>query len=253
MRNLRSNSNRKVKDQQDIESIIDKFETNKNSTSNNEKKKRKTFMQKVNKPIYDNLLKDSSESQIPIVVEDKNKNSPRLTLVDINRNQIHTSLFDLHEKTHDQTMAMFQKQERTINQMQTQVKQIKSITEKLESIIEGKKKSEWWEVGSYCYSYCGSLFGTIRWHMWSCLKGQLEKVDTSSTSQTDLAIWKSIDKVQWWFENLETSFDEVFGKNATKKHSKIEMDEDYIISKLIQYVDNECNNEDSVSISLDDY
>ncbi|UZO13439.1 uncharacterized protein OCT59_004938 [Rhizophagus irregularis] len=29
-------------------------------------------------------------------------------------------LFDLHEKTHDQTMAMFQKQERTINQMQTQ-------------------------------------------------------------------------------------------------------------------------------------
>ncbi|GBC21644.2 hypothetical protein GLOIN_2v1488122 [Rhizophagus irregularis DAOM 181602=DAOM 197198] len=222
MRNLRSNSNRKVKDQQDIESIIDKFETNKNSTSNNEKKKRKTFMQKVNKPIY------SSESQIPIVVEDKNKNSPRLTL-----------LFDLHEKTHDQTMAMFQKQERTINQMQTQVKQIKSITEKLESIIEGKKKSEWWEqfveygvkeiindclypkeetlslhikkhlaVGSYCYSYCGSLFGTIRWHMWSCLKGQLEKVDTSSTSQTDLAIWKSIDKVQWWFENLETSFDE---------------------------------------------
>ncbi|EXX63587.1 hypothetical protein RirG_151010 [Rhizophagus irregularis DAOM 197198w] len=54
-------------------------------------------------------------------------------------------LFDLHEKTHDQTMAMFQKQERTINQMQTQVKQIKSITEKLESIIEGKKKSEWWE------------------------------------------------------------------------------------------------------------
>ncbi|GET53390.1 hypothetical protein GLOIN_2v1848400 [Rhizophagus irregularis DAOM 181602=DAOM 197198] len=102
MRNLRSNSNRKVKDQQDIESIIDKFETNKNSTSNNEKKKRKTFMQKVNKPIY------SSESQIPIVVEDKNKNSPRLTLVDINRNQIHTSVTN-------------------------------------QNINEGKKKSEWWE------------------------------------------------------------------------------------------------------------
>lgn len=46
-------------------------------------------------------------------------------------------------------MAMFQKQERTINQMQTQVKQIKSITEKLESIIEGKKKSEWWEVYTF--------------------------------------------------------------------------------------------------------
>jgi hypothetical protein len=36
-----------------------------------------------------------------------------------------------------------------MNQMQTQVKQIKSITEKLESIIEGKKKSEWWEVYTF--------------------------------------------------------------------------------------------------------
>jgi hypothetical protein len=43
-------------------------------------------------------------------------------------------------------MAMFQKQEKSMNQMQTQIKQIKSITEKLESIVEGKKKSEWWEV-----------------------------------------------------------------------------------------------------------
>ncbi|GES83573.1 hypothetical protein GLOIN_2v1488122 [Rhizophagus clarus] len=112
-------------------------------------------------------------------------------------------------------------------------------------------------------------------------KSQLEKVDTF-TSQTDLAIWKSSDKVQWWFENLETTIDEdnesllsqivtkVFGKNATKnntfiikacvqnmldpKYPKIEMDEDYIISKLIQYADNECNNDESVSISSsDDY
>ncbi|CAG8775375.1 18759_t:CDS:2, partial [Rhizophagus irregularis] len=44
--NLRSNSKRKVKDQQDIETIIDKFETNTNSALNNEKKKRKTHTQK---------------------------------------------------------------------------------------------------------------------------------------------------------------------------------------------------------------
>jgi hypothetical protein len=55
-------------------------------------------------------------------------------------------LFDLHEQMYDRTMAMFQKQEKIMNQLQTQVKQIKSIIEKLESTIEGKKKSEWWEV-----------------------------------------------------------------------------------------------------------
>ncbi|EXX56910.1 hypothetical protein RirG_211940 [Rhizophagus irregularis DAOM 197198w] len=32
------------------------------------------------------------------------------------------------------------------------------------------------KVGSYCCSYRGSLFGTIRKHTWSCLKGQLEKL-----------------------------------------------------------------------------
>ncbi|GES93713.1 hypothetical protein GLOIN_2v1488122 [Rhizophagus clarus] len=417
MRNLRSNSKRKVNDRQDIEFIIDKFETNTNSASNNEKKKQKTITQKVNKPLVskstinktynvskppvsksintskstddvivskpptlrtmldtndefftqrfvldttlltndipnttdDDLLKDSYE---PLIVEDS---SSRLPLADIVQNQIPTTsatnhninvienqmkmLFDLHEQTYNQTMAMFQKQEKNMVQIQTQIKQInKSIIEKLESITEGKKKSEWWEpyvedgvkeiindclypkeeslslhikkhltvmipekmqkyeqitkwnilwqriegkVDSYCCSYRGNLFGTIRRHTWSCLKGQLEKVDTS-TSQTDLAIWKSSDKVQWWFENLETTIDEdnesllsqivtkVFGKNATKnntfiikacvqnmldpKHPKIEMDEDYIISKLIQYADNECNNDESVSISSsDDY
>ncbi|CAB5384161.1 unnamed protein product [Rhizophagus irregularis] len=51
MRNLRSNSKCKVKDQQDIETIIDKFETNTNSALNNEKKKWKTHTQKVNKPL----------------------------------------------------------------------------------------------------------------------------------------------------------------------------------------------------------
>ncbi|PKK65028.1 hypothetical protein RhiirC2_868997 [Rhizophagus irregularis] len=327
MRNLRSNSKRKVKDQQDIETIIDKFETNTNSALNNEKKKRKTHTQKVNKPLVskstinktltsddtskpsnfktmlntndnsstpkfvldissltddiisitdDNLLKDSSEPQLPITVEDRNVNAPYLPLVDIDQNQIHTGvtnqninviedqikrLFDLHEKMFDQTMIMFQKQEKSMSQIQTQIKQIRSITEKLESNIEGKKKSEWWEqyvedgvkeiindclypkeeslslhikrhltvmapekmqkyeqptkwnilwrrieekVGSYCCSYRGSLFGTIRRHTWSCLKGQLDKVDTS-TSQTELAIWKSSDKVRWWYKNLETS------------------------------------------------
>lgn len=34
----------------------------------------------------------------------------------------------------------------TMNQMQSQIKQTKSIIEKLECVIEGKKKSEWWEV-----------------------------------------------------------------------------------------------------------
>ncbi|PKY50621.1 hypothetical protein RhiirA4_446456 [Rhizophagus irregularis] len=211
MRNLRSNSKRKVKDQQDIETIIDKFETNTNSALNNEKKKRKTQTQKVNKPLVskstinktltsddtskpsnlktmlntndnsptpkfvldissltddiisitdDNLLKDSSEPQLPITVEDRNVNAPYLPLVDIDQNQIHTGvtnqninviedqikrLFDLHEKMFDQTMIMFQKQEKSMSQIQTQIKQIRSITEKLESNIEGKKKSEWWE------------------------------------------------------------------------------------------------------------
>ncbi|CAB5387810.1 hypothetical protein RhiirA1_478512 [Rhizophagus irregularis] len=136
------------------------------------------------------------------------------------------------------------------------------------------------KVGSYCCSYRGSLFGAIHRHTWSCLKGQLEKVDTS-TRQADLAKWKSNDKVRWWFENLETCIDEedesllsqivakLFGKNSTKnnafvikacvqnmldpEHVKIEMDEDYIISKLNQYADNELNREDNYSsISSDD-
>ncbi|GBB90397.1 hypothetical protein RclHR1_17340002 [Rhizophagus clarus] len=231
----------------------------------------------------DDLLKDSYK---PLTVEDS---SSCLPLADIVQNQIPTiienqmkMLFDLHEQAYNQTMAMFQKQEKNMVQIQTQIKQInKSITEKLESITEGKKKSEWWEVSSYYCSYHGNLFRTIRRHTWSCLKGQLEKVDTS-TSQMDLAIWKSNDKVQWWFKNLETTIDKddesllsqivikVFGKNATKnntfiikacvqnmldpKHPKIEMDENYIISKLIQYADNKCNNDESVSISSsDDY
>ncbi|CAB4485272.1 hypothetical protein RhiirA1_402581 [Rhizophagus irregularis] len=92
----------------------------------------------------DNLLKDSSEPQLPITVEDRNVNAPYLPLVDIDQNQIHTGvtnqninviedqikrLFDLHEKMFDQTMIMFQKQEKSMSQIQTQIKQIRSITE----------------------------------------------------------------------------------------------------------------------------
>lgn len=73
----------------------------------------------------------------------------------------------------------------------------------------------------------------------------MTKVDTS-TSQADLAKWKSSDPVRWCFENLETPIDEVDDTLLSRivakeimldpQHPKIEMDEDYIISKLNQYV-----------------
>ncbi|CAB4403610.1 unnamed protein product [Rhizophagus irregularis] len=168
---------------------------------------------------------------------------------------------------YDHTVTMFQKQEKTMNKIQSQLnklnRKIRMCHRRKEKIrVVGAICGRWKKVGSYCCSYCGSLFGTIRRHTWSCLKGQLEKVDTS-TSQADLAKWKSNDKVRWWFENLETCIDKkddsllsqivakVFGKNATKnnafvikaciqnmldpEHVKIEMDEDYIITKLNQY------------------
>ena len=84
---------------------------------------------------------------------------------------------------------------------------------------------------SYCCSYCGSLFGIICQHTWSYLKGQLEKVDTS-TNQSDLA--KSSEEVHWQFENLDKSIDEddnvtllsqivtkVFSKNATGNNTLV--------------------------------
>ncbi|CAB5184102.1 unnamed protein product [Rhizophagus irregularis] len=188
----------------------------------------------------DNLLKNSSNkiaSQVPITIKDESNNISRLPLIDIkNSSQILTNttnqnsdviesqmkkLFDLHKQMYDHTIAIFQKQEKTMNQMQSQIKQIKSTVEKLKCVIEGKKKTEWWEqyvedgvkeiineclypkeeslslhikkhlkimapekmerneqttkwnilwqrieekVGSYCCSYRGSLFGTIRKH-----------------------------------------------------------------------------------------
>ena len=73
-------------------------------------------------------------------------------------------LFDLHEQMYDHTMAMFQKQEKTMNQMQSQIKQIKSITEKLESTLEGKKKSEWWEVQ---YIVCNLYFSYLSYDIFN--------------------------------------------------------------------------------------
>jgi hypothetical protein len=96
------------------------------------------------------------------------------------------------------------------------------------------------------------------------LKDKVSKVNTS-TSQLDLAKWKSSEEVSWWFNNIETPIDEeegttllsqivtkTFGANATKhniyvvkacvqnmldpNHAKIEMDEDYIILKLIDFM-----------------
>ncbi|CAB4409588.1 unnamed protein product [Rhizophagus irregularis] len=236
MRNLRSK--RKVSDQQNIEAIIDGFETDTNSISN--EKSLNTA---------DSLLKSSPnelETQVPIIIENENSDSHRLTL------KIRIKFF-----TSDTT-------NQSSNGIESQMK-ISLIFKERKNPSGG---SNMWKmeieekVGSYCCSYCGSLFGTIRRHTWSCLKGQLEKVDTS-TSQADLAKWKSNDKVRWWFENLETCIDKkddsllsqivakVFGKNATKnnafvikaciqnmldpEHVKIEMDEDYIITKLNQY------------------
>ena len=68
-------------------------------------------------------------------------------------------LFDLHKQMYNQTMTMFQKQEKNMYQIQMQIKQTnKSITEKLESIVEGKKKSEWWEVYTFVKYYFYILF-----------------------------------------------------------------------------------------------
>ncbi|PKY41687.1 hypothetical protein RhiirA4_455327 [Rhizophagus irregularis] len=220
----------------------------------------------------DNLLKDSSESQIPIIVEDRNINSPCLPLVDINQNQVHTNVtnqilmefienqmkrpFNLHEKIRDEKVrAQFVKDggvKEIINDClypkeETLLLHIKRhlavmAPEKMQKYELTKWNILWQrieeKVGSYCYSYYRSLFGTI------------------------------LTKSGLWFENLETFFDEddesllsqivtkVFGMCSNMldpEYSKIEMDEDYIISKLNQYAYNEYNNEDFSSISSDDY
>ncbi|GES83572.1 hypothetical protein GLOIN_2v1488122 [Rhizophagus clarus] len=77
MRNLRSNSKRKVNDRQDIESIIDKFETNTNSASNNEKKKQKTITQKP--PVSKSI--NTSKSTDDVIVS---KPPTLRTMLDIN-------------------------------------------------------------------------------------------------------------------------------------------------------------------------
>ena len=51
-------------------------------------------------------------------------------------------LFDFHKQMYNDTMTAFQKQEKTISQIQSQ---IKTMAEKLDNIGE-KKRLEWWEV-----------------------------------------------------------------------------------------------------------
>ncbi|GET61289.1 hypothetical protein RhiirA1_456198 [Rhizophagus irregularis] len=197
----------------------------------------------------DNLLKDSSESQIPIIVEDRNINSPCLPLVDINQNQVHTNVTNqilmqfvkdggVKEIIND---CLYPKEETLLLHIKRHLAVM--APEKMQKYELTKWNILWQrieeKVGSYCYSYYyRSLFGTI------------------------------LIKSGSWFENLETFFDEddesllsqivtkVFGMCSNMldpEYSKIEMDEDYIISKLNQYAYNEYNNEDFSSISSDDY
>ncbi|PKY58811.1 hypothetical protein RhiirA4_550165 [Rhizophagus irregularis] len=235
MRNLRSK--RKVSDQQNIEAIIDGFETDTNSISNGKKKKQKTNIQKVKplitRPTINKTSVDDNSSKSP---------TPKTTLdTTLSDNDLYPFASKVTSITTSANDDIF------INSL------LKSSPNELETQVPIIIENE---------------------------NSQLEKVDTS-TSQADLAKWKLNDKVRWWFENLETCIDEedksllsqivakVFGKNATKnnafvikacvqnmldpEHVKIEMDEDYIISKLNQYADNELNGEDNYSsISSDD-
>ncbi|GES93367.1 hypothetical protein GLOIN_2v1488122 [Rhizophagus clarus] len=168
----------------------------------------------------DDLLKDSYES---LTVEDS---SSHLPLADIVQNQISTSATN-----------------HNINVM---------IPEKMQKYEQLTKWNILWQrierkVSSYCCSYHENLFGTIRQHI--LYETTIDENDESLLSQI---------------------VTKVFNKNTTKnntfiiktcvqnildpKYPKIEMDEDYIISKLIQYADNKCNNDESVSISSsDDY
>ncbi|CAB4487256.1 unnamed protein product [Rhizophagus irregularis] len=166
----------------------------------------------------DNLLKDSSESQIPIIVEDRNINSPCLPLVDINQNQVHTNVTNqilmqfvkdggVKEIIND---CLYPKEETLLLHIKRHLAVM--APEKMQKYELTKWNILWQrieeKVGSYCYSYYyRSLFGTI------CMCSNM----------------------------------------LDPEYSKIEMDEDYIISKLNQYAYNEYNNEDFSSISSDDY
>ncbi|PKY35227.1 hypothetical protein RhiirB3_455746 [Rhizophagus irregularis] len=162
MRNLRSK--RKINDQQDIEAIIDGFEVNMNSTPNNGKKKWKTTTQKVkslvtkptiNKTSVGNNSRPSTSNDttlsndnlspftlnvtpitaltnVPITIEDKSNNIFRLPLIDIeNSSQILTNATN-------QNSDVIESQMKKLFDLHKQIR-------KLECVIEGKKKTEWWE------------------------------------------------------------------------------------------------------------
>ncbi|RGB32942.1 hypothetical protein C1646_762257 [Rhizophagus diaphanus] len=100
----------------------------------------------------DCLLKSSSnklETQVPIIIENENSDSSHLPSINIeNSNKIFTNdttnqssnanenLFDFCKKIYDHTVAIFQKQEKTTNQMQLQIKQTKFVIVKLECVKE---------------------------------------------------------------------------------------------------------------------
>ncbi|PKB95651.1 hypothetical protein RhiirA5_436317 [Rhizophagus irregularis] len=144
MRNLRSKRK-----------IIDGFETNTNSISNGKKKKQKTNIQKVKplitRPTINKTSVDDNSSKSPTpkttldttLSDNDLLDSPHLPSIDIeNPNKIFTSdttnqspngiesqmknLFDFCKQMYDHTVTMFQKQEKTMNQMQSQFKQTKS-------------------------------------------------------------------------------------------------------------------------------
>ncbi|GBB86254.1 hypothetical protein RclHR1_12690007 [Rhizophagus clarus] len=136
MRNLRSNSKRKPPVSKSINTskstddvIVSKPPTLRTMLDINDESFTQRFVldttlltNDIPNTTDDDLLKDSYE---PLIVEDS---SSRLPLADIVQNQIPTTsatnhninvienqmkmLFDLHEQTYNQTMAMFQKQER---------------------------------------------------------------------------------------------------------------------------------------------
>ncbi|GBB89931.1 hypothetical protein RclHR1_01680002 [Rhizophagus clarus] len=191
----------------------------------------------------DDLLKDSYES---LTVEDS---SSHLPLADIVQNQISTSAtnHNINEIIND---YLYPKKESLLLHIKKHLTVM--IPEKMQKYEQLTKWNILWQrierkVSSYCCSYHENLFGTIRQHI--LYETTIDENDESLLSQI---------------------VTKVFNKNTTKnntfiiktcvqnildpKYPKIEMDEDYIISKLIQYADNKCNNDESVSISSsDDY
>ncbi|PKK72195.1 hypothetical protein RhiirC2_777479 [Rhizophagus irregularis] len=181
----------------------------------------------------DNLLKDSSESQIPIIVEDRNINSPCLPLVDINQNQVYTNV---------------------TNQILMQFVKDGGVKEIINDCLYLKEETLLLHIKRHLAVMAPEkMLVHIVIHIIEAYLEQYVGIRSHSGS---------------WFENLETFFDEddesllsqivtkVFGMCSNMldpEYSKIEMDEDYIISKLNQYAYNEYNNEDFSSISSDDY